>query len=246
MRPLLILSLLALAYPARAANPDALAGIIDGRCVPDQQQHASPAPCEAVDIGGGVAVGTAVLKDIVGRAQYLLLATGPVSGIEDPAVLASDAPNYFAAAWDARGAMQARLPQPVPRDAISLAVNSPTGRTQNRLHIHVDCLRSDVRAVLDAAAPAIGADWAPLAVPLAGRDYRARKLAGETLTANPFRLLLASEPGGAGAMGTHTLAIVGATFADGPGFILLDHTAHLPFDRGSAEELQDHACAVAG
>jgi CDP-diacylglycerol pyrophosphatase len=33
----------------------------------------------------------------------------------------------------------------VPDSAISLTINSPTGRTQNHFHIHISCLRPDVR-----------------------------------------------------------------------------------------------------
>lgn len=39
----------------------------------------------------------------------------------------------------------------VPDSAISLTINSPTGRTQNHFHIHISCLRPDVRAKLDAS-----------------------------------------------------------------------------------------------
>jgi CDP-diacylglycerol pyrophosphatase len=39
----------------------------------------------------------------------------------------------------------------VPDSAISLTINSPTGRTQNHFHIHISCLRPDVREKLNAA-----------------------------------------------------------------------------------------------
>jgi CDP-diacylglycerol pyrophosphatase len=47
-------------------------------------------------------------------------------------------------------------------------------------------------------------------------------------------------------MGHHTLVVVGMLFAgDVPGFILLDdHADPAHGDRGSGEELQDHACAL--
>ena len=35
--------------------------------------------------------------------------------------------------------------------SISLTINSPTGRTQNHFHIHISCLRADVREKLEAA-----------------------------------------------------------------------------------------------
>ena len=45
-----VLSLAALAAPARAADPDALWKIVHGRCVPDEQAHSDPAPCAIVDM----------------------------------------------------------------------------------------------------------------------------------------------------------------------------------------------------
>lgn len=241
-RRLLLLGLvggLAVALAARAENPDALWNIISQRCVPGQMQHDDPAPCARVD----VAHGFVLLKDRTGVAQYLLMPAAKITGIEDPAILADGAPNYFAAAWQARDAMNARLPKVLAREATSLAVNSSVGRSQNQLHIHVSCLRADVRDALVAERDRIGDEWAPLPAPLLGHPYEAMRLLGETMTANPFRLLA----GARADMGLRTLVVVGATFANGqPGFLLLtDHADPSASDRASGEELQDHDCAVA-
>src|SRR5690242_19641172 len=83
---------------ASAANPNALWEIIHGHCVPGQKSGAGPAPCQLVDL----AEGYAVLKDIRGETQYLLLPTAEVAGIEDTKILAADTPNYWAAAWATR------------------------------------------------------------------------------------------------------------------------------------------------
>lgn len=234
----LLASLLAAALSARA-DSDALWRIVHDRCVPDQRQHGDPAPCARVSLSGG----WVVLKDRRGIAQYLLIPTARVTGIEDKAVLAPDAPNYFAAAWAERDRTQARLPHPLPREALSLAVNSPTGRSQNQLHIHIDCLRGEVRAALARQEARIGTDWAPLPDGLRGHRYIARRIADRDLAAeNPFRLL-ADWPGvGEEGLGHWTLAVVGAP----DGFILLaDHGDPATGDRAESEELQDHACALA-
>src|SRR5260370_604869 len=112
--------------------------------------------------------------------------TEKITGIEDAAILAPDAPNFWAAAWDARTFFLAKVGRELPRSAISLAVNSPYGRSQNQLHIHIDCVRTDVAATLAEAAPKLGDVWAPL--PLSGHPYRARRLDGTDLMQNPFRL----------------------------------------------------------
>ena len=237
--------LLAAGFAARAADPDALWKIVHDRCVPDQQLNENPAPCAAVSLAGGEAHGFAVLKDIRGATQFLLIPTGRITGIESPGILAPDAPNYFAAAWAARPRMAAVLHHDLPPDDVSLAINSPHARTQEQLHIHIDCLRPDVVAALHANARAIGPAWASLPAPLAGHVYRARWLAeAELASSDPFKLLAADV--GAAAMPQQTLVVAGAVSADGqPGFVLLaDHVDPATGDRAGGEELQDHDCAV--
>lgn len=238
-----------LASGASRADPSALWHIVHDRCVPDQQLHGDPKPCQQVSLDGG----WAVLKDRRGIAQFLLIPTARVSGIEDPAVLAPDAPNYFAAAWAARGDVLARLGKTLPREDLALAINSPLGRSQNQLHIHIDCVRADVRDRLQAEVAGIGEDWAPLPGGLLGHPYLARRLDGTDVSGvNPFRLLAQAPGVGPGGIGTWTLAMVGMRFAATggqgarDGFILLANRADpRTGDRASGEELQDHACAVA-
>jgi CDP-diacylglycerol pyrophosphatase len=235
------------ASAAHASDPDALWHIVHDQCAPDQAANGNPAPCALVAYPGGEASGYAVFKDRRGATQFLLIPTARITGIEDPAILAPGATNYWQAAWQARRFMLARLGHALPRDAISLAINSPDGRSQNQLHIHIDCLRADVRDALRAQVAAIGPGWAPLGITLAGHPYRARRLDGAELAANPFRLLADATGVGTAEMKIQTLMVVGATFADGrDGFVLLDDRLDaVPGDHASGEELQDHDCAVA-
>jgi len=231
--------------PACAEDPDALWKIINDRCVPDQVQHATPDPCMLVDLDGGVAHGYVLLKDRDGATQILLMPTAKITGIESPAILAPDATNYFADAWLASPRLDTLAHHNLPRDEVSLAINSISGRSQNQLHIHIDCINAEVRTALLQHAVDIGDHWAPLGVPLAGHQYLAMHLAGEQLDgANPFRLLADGVPGAAADMGQQTLVVTGTVLADGrPGFILLtDHADPATGDHGSGEELQDHAC----
>jgi CDP-diacylglycerol pyrophosphatase len=233
---------------ANAADPDALWNIVHGKCVPDQQQKGDPWPCTLVDLQEGDARGYAVLRDIVGETQYLLIPTARVPGIESPLLLAPGAPNYFADAWRERGYTVQAARQPLPRDAISLAINSAFGRSQNQLHIHIDCIGSDVRAVLQRHLAAIGDSWAPLPEPLVGHSYRAMRVLDDTLDgSNPFVLLADGVPGARMAMGEQTLVVVGAEFGGGhPGFVILtDHVNFATGDKAGGEELQDHYCALA-
>jgi CDP-diacylglycerol pyrophosphatase len=222
------------------ADPNALWTIVHDRCLPDQEVNGNPAPCSQVNVSAGEQRGYAVLKDLVGATQFLLIPTERIPGIESPALREPDAPNYFAAAWDARSFVNARAGVDIPRDWMSLAVNSAVARSQNQLHIHIDCVRADIRETVNQRIADVGSDWAPFPEPLMGHPYRAMVVEGETLgAANPFRLLAEQ----ADDMGLESLVALGAYLPDGrPGFVLLasraDPAAGNP---GAGEELQDHA-----
>jgi CDP-diacylglycerol pyrophosphatase len=230
-----------------AADPDALWKIVHDRCVPNAEQSGQPAPCALVDLRDGADRGYAVLKDLVGVAQFLLIPTSRLGGIESPELLAPDGPNYWEAAWQARSYVEDKVQRRLPRDAIGLAINSSSGRTQAQLHIHVDCLRADVRAFLRAHQDEIGPGWTPPSFRLNGHPYRAMRIDRELRGADPFKLLADGIPGARESMGSETLVMVGASFADGrDGFYLLaDHVDLLAGDRASGEELLDHDCALA-
>jgi CDP-diacylglycerol pyrophosphatase len=232
----------------RAADPDALWKIVHDECVPDQRMNSDPAPCALVDQREGDAKGYAVLKDIVGATQYLLIPTARVPGIESALLLAPDAPNYFADAWRERGFTERAEGFPLPRQAISLAINSAFGRSQNQLHIHIDCIRADIAAALQRQLDVIGDSWAPFPEPLAGHPYWAIRMLGDDLDRiNPFALVADGVPGAREAMRKQTLVVVGAAFAHSrPGFIILTDRANpATGDKAAGEELQDHLCAIA-
>ncbi len=228
---------------ARAADPNKLWQIVHDQCVPEQRQDGYSRHCAEVNL----AAGYAVLKDRNGATQFLLIPTQRITGIEGPALLRHDAPNYFAAAWQERDRVAWAALRPLPRESLSLAINSEFGRSQNQLHIHIDCVRADVRETLWRERAQIGRHWAWLPAPLRGRRYRAMRLDGDTLDGgNPFKLLASSVPGAGADMGRHTLVVVGMWYDDGgPGFVVLDDRADLAHgDRASGEDLQDHDCAL--
>ena len=231
------------ATPARAADPDVLWKIVHDQCVPDQQKNQNSAPCAEVDLTGGVERGHAVLKDLVGDTQYLLIPTARVTGIEDPALLAAKAPNYWAPAWTARFYLFARAHKELPRSAISLAVNSPQGRSQNQLHIHVDCVRPDLRQFLARRAARLPQHWVDLGETFNGHRYLAMRLDSHDLAdVDPFALLARGIPAARAHMGNWTLVAVGMPRGV---VVLAGHVNPATNDFGNGEELQDHTCALA-
>jgi CDP-diacylglycerol pyrophosphatase len=241
-------SALAIAFGAVSAehanaDPNALWTIVHGQCVPDQEAHADPAPCALVDLDAGEQRGYVVLKDLVGATQFLVIPTQQITGIESPSLLAPDSTNYFAAAWRATSFVDARAGIDLPRDWLSLAINSAFGRTQNQLHIHVDCVRADVKNAVSRHVADITAQWARFPEPLAGHGYLAMTVAGDTLDAtDPIQLVAQGVPGARDDMGAQTLVAVGAYLGDGrPGFVLLAGRADPAAGNvGAGEELQDH------
>jgi CDP-diacylglycerol pyrophosphatase len=246
----IIISAIALLLAGRrlANHSDRLWQIVHEKCVPDQEHHGNPSPCALVHLQEGIERGYVVLKDLIGLTQYLLLPTARVIGIESSDLLLPNAPNYFAAAWRERGYVEKAARRTLPRTAMSLAVNSVLNRSQNQLHIHIDCIRLDVQATLQRLVDGIGDNWAVFPEPLVGHTYLVRRIVAEDLSAaNPFVLLADGVPDARTAMGAQTLTVVGAQFADGkPGFVVLNARVDVgagAFIRG--EELQDHSCAVA-
>ncbi len=243
--PTLVCAAVVLSGQAASADPLALWRIVHEQCVVHQEAGAGPTPCESVDLTNGEEVGVAIFKDQSGVAQVLAIPTRRIAGIEDPQMLAPDAPNVFAAAWKAKALVDARLPHSLPREDVAIAINSQWKRSQNQLHLHVDCLAKSVVDALANYPGALDENWRRMTVPLNGRIYFARRLDSTDLSdAEPLRLLADGLEGARGQMGVYSLAAVGATFDGKPGFILLADR-YSPQGGGHAEDLQDHDCAIA-
>jgi len=230
---------------------DVLWNLVNGKCVPAQQAGvAPPKPCDDVTISGGVAGGYAVLKDRTGLGQYLVMPTQLITGIEDSKLRAPGATDYFNAAWGQRklaiARIEAGLGIKLTRDDMSIAVNSFGGRSQDLLHLHVDCLDIGVRDSLHAQLASIGRTWSAQPLKFMGHDYYAIRIDGdETVATDPFDSLKQGLKVPASEMGLWTLVLAGATFSDGPGFVLLASRASPPGWNASGEELQDwdHMCS---
>lgn len=221
------------------ADPNALWTIVHDQCSPHEEQDGDPAPCSLVDAQDGYAL----LKDLVGDIQFLLIPTAQIAGIESPTLLDPGAKDYFADAWHARYLVEDRAHRSLPPDWLSLAINSAVSRTQNQFHIHIDCLSADVHQSLVQHAASIGPAWAPFAVPLAGAPYSAIEIPDLDGT-NVFQLVADGVPGAREDMGERTIVVAGSP--TGSGFVVLAGQADpATGDEGSGEDLQDHATCAA-
>jgi CDP-diacylglycerol pyrophosphatase len=226
------------------ADPLTLWKIVHDECVVHQKAGEKPAPCESVVSTGGEQGGVAILKDLVGASQMLAIPTQRITGIEDPQLLAPDAPDMFGEAWKGRVFVESRLQHTLPREDVGIAVNAEWKRSQYQLHLHVDCLAKNVADALADYSSKLDTNWRKMPFGLNGRVYLARRLDSADLTdVRPFLLLADGIEGARQNMKSYTLAAVGAIFDGKPGFILL--ADRLDSDGGGeAEDLEDHGCAI--
>ncbi|HTW75525.1 MAG TPA: CDP-diacylglycerol diphosphatase [Steroidobacteraceae bacterium] len=250
----LVLALvLALAAAPASAGRDELRHIVQQQCLPNWLMQHDPSPCESIDIPGGeamlfgagvrraLAAGYAILADEKGGAHLLLIPLATISGIGSPALLASDAPHYFAAAWAQRTRLAMAAGRALAPDQVALAVNSRYSRSQDQLHIHLECQGPALHAALQAQAGRLSERWTQIEV--AGRRYQARRTRGASLEGiHPVALLAAGVPDARADMAAYTLVVAGVRFTDGPGFALLARRASLG---GGGEGLLDPSCALA-
>ncbi len=246
MRRVLVAALVcALSIPvvalAAALDRDALWKVVHRLCVPNKTHFQLPLPCSVVDLQNGEERGWAILNFFVGRTQFLVVPTRRITGIEDPLVGSEALPNYWQAAWAARDLVARNLGKTaLPRDDIGMAINGAGKRGQDQLHIHVDCIRADVRMALNRRISEIGDKWGDFR--LLGHRYRARRVFGEEPKPDPFQLL--AEDKQSSPLRDNSLAVFGASSSSGkPGFIVLAERA--PNGKARAEDLLDHSCAVA-
>jgi CDP-diacylglycerol pyrophosphatase len=129
----------------------------------------------------------------------------------------------------------------VPDSAISLTINSPTGRTQNHFHIHISCLRPDVREKLNAHR-AISTQWLPFPAGWKGMNiWRA----GDGERTGPAQPVYDAGGRAAGSARPYGALCAGDGAAVDGSFVLLATERNLlMLNRASAEELQDHQCAI--
>ncbi|OWF72673.1 CDP-diacylglycerol diphosphatase [Yersinia frederiksenii] len=227
------------AYQTRSNHADALWRIVSQQCVPNMEANHDSQPCIEVDTQGGFVV----YKDMHGPLQYLLMPTAKISGIESPQILAANSPNYFWDAWQARHFMADKYGAPIDDSIISFTINSQFGRSQNQLHIHISCLKPEVKTALAAQVADFSPQWQPLAGGLLGHDYFVRRTTAiELQHLGAFRLLADEVSGAKDQMGNYGLAMT--ALPNGEFLLLASKTSMSKLHRASAEELQDHACQL--
>jgi CDP-diacylglycerol pyrophosphatase len=198
-------------------------------------------PCLSVDLGEGERPGTAVLRAPGEPTHIVVMPTDTVKGLEASALRGPRGAAYWRAALAARHFVSDALKDRVPEGEVALAVNSARGRSQDQLHIHLDCLRPKVLEALDVHGRGVRPAWKPFPVPLAGDRFQAMRVrAWEAPAFNPFAALTRL-PGRRDLTRTSFAAVATRPDDAEPGYILLAYRAPI----ASAEDIMDHTCAIA-
>ena len=229
-------------HSASAANRGGLWVVVHDICVPAYQSLGVGFPCAEVNIADGLDRGFAVLRAPSSATRVIVVPTTPISGIESPALLRENAPNYWEAAWKARRFVEEGARRQLPRDKIGMAINSAVSRSQDQLHIHVACVAPAVIGFLRRHQAEVHGTWSLLSSALFGHRLAAMKVETDSLAkVDPFKLLARFLPSGKFSMRSRTLAVIGATFGDGKiGFYLLANVSG--GSPVSAEALLDDKC----
>ena len=181
-------------------------------------------------------LGYAVINSTHSPTEFLIVPAVQVAGVESPAARSTAGARLWQLAWDQRHRVDDALGRALPRTAVGLAVNSAGTRTQDQLHIHLECVSAKVQRRLASQAPALPGPWTALPKKLAGSHYFIKTVASANLREVNVLEEVVSLPGA--TMSKASVAAIGAILSDGQdGFYLL-----VNFDNVSSERLLDHSC----
>jgi CDP-diacylglycerol pyrophosphatase len=221
-----------------ALDPDALWKIVGGQCVPQEQAMGRPGQCTSVNLTGHYAI----LKDISGISQHLLIPTERITGIESPSILEPNAPEYWADGWNERKVVEDSLGEPLAGNQFGLEINSKYRRSQQQLHIHMDCMRTNVITALAPYRDAPLGKWKWDT--LDGARYRIMRVSSLSHASNPFRIV-ARDHSGSEAMATQTILVTGAgPSPEQDGWLVVNGGMDVSDGSGTAEGLLDHRCLL--
>lgn len=239
-----VAALAAAAAPAAAA-PDPSRDVLWAAlktCVLAKRLANRTFPCLSVDLGDGDRPGSAVLRAPGEPTHSVVMPTDTVPGLEAPVLRGPRGAAYWRAALAARPLVSDVLKGRLTPAEVGLAVNSARGRSQDQLHIHLDCLRPSVLKAIRAHGRQVRHTWGRFPVPLAGDHYYALRVPeAEAAQFNPFAALH-TLPGARPDLHRTSFAALATPPGDPePGYILLAYRA----PSASAEDVMDHSCTVA-
>ena len=197
-------------------------------------------PCLSVEPARDGRGGYALIETPNLRSEVLLVPTTRIVGIEDPRARSPIGARYWAEAWARRDTVARRLGRRLAWDEVGLAVNSRATRSQNQLHIHIDCVRPDLVANFNRHG--IGSQWTALREPEFPPIWVRQVAASDLARINPVEEV-AKGITGPGSLDSMGIALLGARLANGvDGYYLVALRSKDP--KFAAESLLDHRCGM--
>jgi CDP-diacylglycerol pyrophosphatase len=216
-------------------------------CIADYRLSGSPFPCLAVDLAGGDGRGHVVLRRPLGPPDTILAPTRKIVGLEDPWLQSPAAPNYFAAALDARAFVAGADGATLKLDEAALAVNSRFSRTQDQLHIHIGCLSARARRTLEASVAALKIRaWGRVGALAPETAFWGWRTGQANLDGvEPFRLAAERLAGKSADLGRLMIAVAGTRIAGRDELVVLAADVGVATSRGlvSAEAILGLDCS---
>ena len=128
--------------------------------------------------------GFVLYKDMIGASHYLVIPVRPVSGVDDARVWSDREHNAWAFGWAARDTVGKAIGRALPDTLLGLAINARAARSQDQLHIHLDCISESARDFL--ANSAFDRQWRSLT--FRGKPVRVRLIPSDdpVLAVDPF------------------------------------------------------------
>jgi len=215
----------------------ALSHVVNDLCVPMQEALNLPLPCLKVDAKQGFVVIRAPLDE----TRIIVVPTAKIEGIESPLLLQDGAPNLWAFAWSERDRVAAAAHRALRWSDIGMAINSARKRTQDQLHIHVDCVDVRLKRALASHAERISTKWSTLDLRPRDDQYRVKSIGAAGLNRDIFKMVADEVPGARSHMELQTIAVVGREdrSSGDRGFVVLVNSKS-----GHAEALLDHSCST--
>lgn len=215
---------------------------VQARCLEPGAPHHPD--CVMVDRAKGLVL----YKDAIGRSHFLIIPDHRVTGVEESGVWQNDGgPNQWAFGWDARQFVGQARGRQLPDAILGLAINSKASRSQEQMHIHLDCISRDARDFVSGTSARIGTTWTALR--FMGKPVQAIFVPSPepSMSVNPFLLIkhrlgeAASVVPDRGVFVTYVVDAAGAS-----GFVIVDQ----PVDReagsnGHASDFLDRQCRLA-
>jgi CDP-diacylglycerol pyrophosphatase len=211
-------------------------------CIVAKSVTGRPFPCLSVEPDKADRPGTAVMRAPGSPSHVIVMPVRDIVGIEAPELRHQIGNILWRESLASRRHVVEALNGAITIDDVGIAVNAEGGRSQDHLHIHLDCLGRSVHTAVLTSAQHINGDWTLLPHKLQGsRFFAMRTKAVDAERFNPFDAVQTLPSRGSRPNEITFVAI--STGPDDPdrGHLLLAFRA----PGGHSEKLLDHACLIA-